>query len=383
VVLGKWPEKYVIGLTGNIGTGKSVVRRMLEHLGAYGIDADQLAHRAIAKGAPGYQKVLETFGKWVLAPDGEIDRAKLASITFSNPIAMADLEAIVHPLVTSAIDLIIKRASQKVIVVEAIKLIESGLGKNCDAIWVSYAFPELQLNRLVRQRHMSEFDARERIAAQPPQEDKIASATVIIKNISTFEETWRQVVAAWKKFVPGGMVPAPAVTIEETKSPQGTISIQRGGPGHCLEIADLYNRLSKNHEHMTEEKVMEAFGEKAFMLLTLGNKVVGIIGWQVENLISRTMDILIDPKLPAEQVIPMLMKDMEQASRDLQCEASLLFAEADLASKVDFWKGLGYERRAPETLGVLAWQEAALESMPPNSVLFFKQLRVDRVLRPI
>jgi len=134
---------------------------------------------------------------------------------------------------------------------------------------------------------------------------------------------------------------------------------------------------------MTEEKVMEAFGEKAFMLLTLGNKVVGIIGWQVENLISRTMDILIDPKLPAEQVIPMLMKDMEQASRDLQCEASLLFAEADLASKVDFWKGLGYERRAPETLGVLAWQEAALESMPPNSVLFFKQLRVDRVLRPI
>jgi len=186
---------------------------MLEHLGAYGIDADQLAHRAIAKGAPGYQKVLETFGKWVLAPDGEIDRAKLASITFSNPIAMADLEAIVHPLVTSAIDLIIKRASQKVIVVEAIKLIESGLGKNCDAIWVSYAFPELQLNRLVRQRHMSEFDARERIAAQPPQEDKIASATVIIKNISTFEETWRQVVAAWKKFIPGGMVPAPAVTI--------------------------------------------------------------------------------------------------------------------------------------------------------------------------
>ena len=380
--MGKWADKYVIGLTGNIGTGKSVVRRMLEHLGAYGIDADQLAHRAIAKGAPGYQKVLETFGKWVLAPDGEIDRAKLASITFSNPVAMADLENIIHPLVSSAIDLIIKRATQKVIVVEAIKLIESGLGKHCDAIWVSYAFPELQLARLVRQRRMTEADARERIDAQSPQEEKIASATVIIKNISTFEETWRQVVAAWKKFVPGAMVAQPPAPVE-TKAPQGTISVVRGGPGHCLEIADLYNRLSRNHEHMTEEKVMEAFGEKAFMLLTLRNKVVGIIGWQVENLISRTTDILLDPKLPAEEAIPLLMKEMETASRDLQCEASLLFADADLAAKVEFWKGLGYERRAPETLGVLAWQEAAIESMPAGSVLFFKQLRVDRVLRPI
>ncbi len=295
--MGKWADKYVIGLTGNIGTGKSVVRRMLEHLGAYGIDADQLAHRAIAKGAPGYKKVLETFGKWVLAPDGEIDRAKLASITFSNPVAMADLEAIIHPLVAGAIDLIIKRATQKVIVLEAIKLVESGLGKHCDAIWVSYAFPELQLSRLVRQRHMSEADARERIDAQSPQEEKIASATVIIKNISTFEETWRQVVAAWKKFVPGAMAAQPPTPAVETKAPQGTISVVRGGPGHCLEIAELYNRLSKNHEHMTEEKVMEAFGEKAFMLLTLRNKIIGIIGWQVENLISRTTDILIDPRL--------------------------------------------------------------------------------------
>jgi dephospho-CoA kinase len=381
--VGKWADKYVIGLTGNIGTGKSVVRRMLEHLGAYGIDADQLAHRAIAKGAPGYQKVLETFGKWVLAPDGEIDRAKLASITFSNPVAMADLEAIVHPLVSGAIDLIIKRASQKVIVVEAIKLIESGLGKHCDAIWVSYAFPELQLSRLVRQRHMSEADARERIDAQSPQEDKIASASVIIKNISTFEETWRQVVAAWKKFVPGAMAAQAPAPVVETRAPQGTISVVRGGPGHCLEIAELYNRLSKNHEHMTEEKVMEAFGEKAFMLLTLRNKIIGIIGWQVENLISRTTDILIDPRLTFEEAVPMLIKEMEIASRDLQCEASLLFADADLAAKADFWKGLGYERRAPETLGVLAWQEAAQESMPAGSVLFFKQLRVDRVLRPI
>src|SRR5574341_2224193 len=79
-----WPGKYVIGLTGNIATGKSVVRRMLEHLGAYGIDADALGHRAIAQGAPGYRPVLDTFGKWILGDDGQIDRAKLARVVFAD-----------------------------------------------------------------------------------------------------------------------------------------------------------------------------------------------------------------------------------------------------------------------------------------------------------
>ena len=76
----KWPEKYVIGLTGNIATGKSVVRKMLEHLGAYGIDADALSHRATAQGAPGYQATVDAFGKWILASEGEIDRAKFKEI---------------------------------------------------------------------------------------------------------------------------------------------------------------------------------------------------------------------------------------------------------------------------------------------------------------
>ena len=77
------PGKYVIGLTGNIATGKSVVRRMLEHLGAYTIDADALAHRVIAKGAPGYQPVLDKFGTWLLESDGQINRSKLGRLVFA------------------------------------------------------------------------------------------------------------------------------------------------------------------------------------------------------------------------------------------------------------------------------------------------------------
>ena len=111
--MSNWPGKYVIGLTGNIATGKSVVRKMLEHLGAYSIDADALSHRAIAKGAPGYQKVIVTFGKWIVAGDGEIDRAKLGRLVFNDPEALLQLEVIVHPLVEQAVDLMIKRAGQR------------------------------------------------------------------------------------------------------------------------------------------------------------------------------------------------------------------------------------------------------------------------------
>jgi dephospho-CoA kinase len=171
----RWTGKYVIGLTGNIGTGKSVVRKMLEHLGAYGIDADALGHRAIAKGAPGYQPVLQAFGSWILGADEQVDRAKLGKLVFSDPEAMSRLERIVHPLVDQAVDMLVRRAPHRVVVVEAIKLLESGLGKPCDAIWVSHAAPGLQLTRLMQNRHMSEVDARQRIQSQPPQETRALS----------------------------------------------------------------------------------------------------------------------------------------------------------------------------------------------------------------
>ncbi len=131
--MSKWPGKNVIGLTGNIATGKSVVRKMLEHLGAYSIDADALSHRAIAKGAPGYQRVIDTFGKWILDSNGEIDRNKLGKLVFNDPEALRQLEIIVHPLVEQAVDLMIKRASQRVVVVEAIKITgrEPGKGLRC------------------------------------------------------------------------------------------------------------------------------------------------------------------------------------------------------------------------------------------------------------
>jgi dephospho-CoA kinase len=377
----KWVGKYVIGLTGNIGTGKSVVRRMLEHLGAYGIDADALAHRAIAKSAPGHAPVVKTFGSWILSPDGQIDRARLAKLVFSNPDALASLEKIVHPLVRQALDFLIERSKHQVVVIEAIKLIEAGIDRDCQSLWVTYAPPELQIARLMKNRGMSADTARTRIEVQAPQSEKVAAADVVIKNTDTFSNTWRQVASAWEVLVLGGQADSAEAAPAERAA--GEISVTRGGPRHSAQIAGLINRLAHPEEPLNQDDIMAAFGEKAFLLLQVGNDLAGVMGWQVENLVSRTTGVVIDPQLSVEQALPPMITEMERASRDLQCEVSLVFVYSDLAGQIQLWRDLGYEQTNPQKLGVQAWQEAARETMPEGSTLYFKQLRQDRVMRPI
>lgn len=376
-----WPGKYVIGLTGNIATGKSVVRRMLEHLGAYTIDADALAHRVIAKGAPGYQPVLDKFGTWLLESDGQINRNKLGRVVFADPEALNQLEAIIHPYVGQAVDLLTRRATQSVIVIEAIKLLESELREKCDGIWVTDAPQEVQVERLIRKRGMTRDEALQRVNAQSDQKEKLAAAKVIINNTGSYDDLWKQITEAWKKIAPTQdtgpttqVLPKPAI---------GSFSLQRGKPRDSQKIAELMTRLSKGRRSMTAEDVMEAFGDKAFLLLQLESELVGVAGWQVENLVARTTDLYLDPKATAEKALPLIMAEVERASSDLQCEASLVFPPMELVGFDSVWKRVGYERRSPETLGVQAWTDAANESMPKGSALFFKQLRTDRVLRPI
>lgn len=377
--MSKWPGKYVVGLTGNIATGKSVVRRMLEHLGAYTIDADALSHRAISKGAPGYQPVVDTFGKWLIGKDGEIDRAKLGSLVFNDSEALSGLEDIVHPLVRQATDMLIQRASQPVVVVEAIKLLESGLRQTCDNIWVAHAPEEVQIERLVRKRGLSRDKAIERIRIQSAQSDKLAAADVIIKNTGSYEDLWKQVNTAWKQISPTG----DTLPVILKKAAAGDFSVQRGRPRDSEAIAKLITILSKGQRKVGSGDVMADFGDKAYLLLQMDGKAVGLAGWQVENLVARTTDLFLADNVDPAKALTALIKEMERASSNLQCEASLLFLENNLARLETIWSQLGYERRTPETLGVQAWQDAALEFVPANNAVYFKQLRQDRVLRPI
>jgi dephospho-CoA kinase len=351
---------------------------MLEHLGAYTIDADALSHRAIAKGAPGYQLVISEFGHWVLDKDGEIDRARLGHVVFSDPEALKRLEEIIHPLVRQAINILVGRSSQYVIVLEAIKLLEGGLSKLCDSVWVTDAPQEVQVERLVRKRGLSRQDALQRVRAQTAQSGKVSAANVIIHNTGSYESLWKQVTAAWKKIGPtADTLPV----VQKVRS--GNLEIQRGRPRDSKAIAELLNRLGNAKRRLTSEDVMAAFGEKAFMLLRMENQLVGLAGWQVENLVARITELYLDKDIDPRQGIDALVREVEKASRDLQCEAALVYPHESLASDQTTWSKLGYERRSPNALGVQAWQDAAAESMPGAASLFFKQLRQDRVLRPI
>ena len=379
--MSSWPGKFVIGLTGNIATGKSVVRKILEHLGAYGIDADALGHRAITKDAPGYQAVIKTFGKWILTNDEQIDRSKLGRLVFSNPEALATLEDIVHPLVRNAVEILANRATQKVIVVEAIKLLESELRNFCDTIWVTDTSESIRIKRLVEKRKMSYQDAIERIHAQSAQEIKLKAADIVINNNKSFEDTWKQVASAWK-------VAVPVPSTEEEPTPTSTIldgqlSVRRARPKEAQEIADFINRTSRGRRHLNRDDIMAAFGEKAFLFLLRGNTIVGLLGWQVENLVARVDDFYMKKDISPLDAMTAMTNEVEKASKELQCEAALLFLPPRLAQHQTIWQALDYRPRTIKDLGVRAWQDAALESMPAGTVLMFKQLRVDRVLRPV
>jgi dephospho-CoA kinase len=377
--LSRWPGKYVIGITGNIATGKSVVRKMLEHLGAYGIDADALAHRAMAKGAPGYPLIVKTFGQWILDQEEQIDRKKLAKVAFSDPNALEKLESIIHPLVAHAVDVLIRRANQPIIVIEAIKLLESDLAAGCDTVWVVDAPAELQIARLMHKRKMSEGAARQRIAAQSPQALKLRAAKVVIRNNGSFESTWEQVQQAWEQ------LPKPEEPLlpEPPDVKPGELFVRRGRPQDATDIARFITQVTHGKKRMTREDVMAAFGEKAFLLLILDEDIAGIAGWQVENLVTRIDELYFAQGVQIEDAIPKLMHEVENASTELQSEASLLFLPPYLAQHVGTWRSVGYRPQTVQGLGVRAWQEAALDSMPRGASLWFKQLREDRVLRPL
>ena len=386
--MSSWPGKFVIGLTGNIATGKSVVRKMLEHLGAYGIDADALGHRAIAKGAPGYQPLVDMFGKWILGADGEIDRRKLGRLAFADPEIMRQIEAIVHPLVRQAINWLVKRSPKDVIVIEAIKLLEGDLHKHCDSVWVVTAPMEQQLVRLMQKRHLSREDALMRIKAQGSAKAKVAAADVVIYNDGSFEKTWEQVQKAWRLVVPQQARASHAARVakredqpkQAEKAAQTPLTVKKAGPKQAAEIAEFLSAVSG--EEVRRADVLAAFGEKAYLLLYRGQQIAGVLGWQVENLVSRINELYLLPDIALEEAAPLLMEEMERGSKELQCEAALLFLPPATA-KHPIWGKLGYRPREAASLGMRAWQEAARESQKPGTVLLFKQLRLDRVLQPL
>jgi dephospho-CoA kinase len=189
---------YIIGLTGNVGAGKSEVMRQLRELGADSIDADRLGHEVMAPGTPEWEQILARFGRDVLQADGTVDRRALGAIVFADPGALRDLEGILHPGVRARIRARFAATERPVIVVEAIKLLEGGLYLEVDAVWVVTAARDVRIRRLIATRGLTEAEAATRVDAQAPEAEKVARADVVIENSGDLADTEAQVLAAWQ-----------------------------------------------------------------------------------------------------------------------------------------------------------------------------------------
>ena len=193
------------GLTGGIGSGKSTVAALLAARGAVVVDADRLAREAVVAGSPGHQAVVDRFGPAVVGPDGSLDRRALAAVVFDDPEALADLNAIVHPAVRSAIaDRLVELGrTDEVVVLEIPLLVESGRSYGASTVIVVDCPEEVALRRLVENRGMDEADARRRMAAQVSRADRVAAADVVIDNSGSRADLERQVEEVWRRLVGG------------------------------------------------------------------------------------------------------------------------------------------------------------------------------------
>lgn len=193
----------IIGLTGGIGSGKSTVAAMLAARGAIVIDADRVAHEVYAPGTEGFDRVVARFGREILGRDGTIDRKALGGLVFDDPAALADLNAIIHPLVRKEVARRLLEAARSrpeaTVIVEAALMTETGWTGGAGALWVVIADPEVALARLVRDRGMSEAEARLRIGAQATNTERRKNATIVIENNGTLAELETTVDRAWRQ----------------------------------------------------------------------------------------------------------------------------------------------------------------------------------------
>jgi dephospho-CoA kinase len=187
-----------VGLTGGIGSGKSEVSGRLAAMGAVVIDADRIAREVVEPGTEGLSRIVESFGPEVLRDDGSLDRAKMASIVFTDAGKLATLNGIVHPLVGARVaDLQAAAPDDAIVVYDVPLLAENGLAPMYDVVIVVDAADETRLDRLLRIRGMTETEAKARIAAQASREARLAIADLVVPNEGSLGDLEARVREVW------------------------------------------------------------------------------------------------------------------------------------------------------------------------------------------
>lgn len=190
----------VIGLTGGIACGKSTVSQYLRQKGISVVDADLVARQVVAPGTVGLRQIKDTFGWQYIMPDGSLNRTLLGKKVFADKNALAQLNAIIGPLIAAELERQLKEAGSFVVLDAALLLEEERYRSLVDLVWVVTVEPEEQLRRLLARNHYSRQQALDRIAAQMSNEQRLQYADAVIDNNGTKEQTWQQVEQLLSKF---------------------------------------------------------------------------------------------------------------------------------------------------------------------------------------
>jgi dephospho-CoA kinase len=389
-------SKYVIGLTGNIASGKSLVLRMLKELGADTLDADNLVHVLMRRGSFLYDKIVAEFGRYILDEDFEIDRGKLGNIVFCDPQALAHLESITHPTVKREAERWIAKSQAHVVAVEAIKLIESGMARDCDSVWVVVARPDVQLKRLVTKRKMTQSRAMVRIESQPPQEEKAARADVVVDNSGDVVATWKAVQRHFAAIPQVAIQPPSPVTKPAQPAPARPqpgqaqapitpekLTIRRAKRSDLPAMASLMQRATNGKIAPSESQMMENLFSKGYFVVQAGNQLLGTVGLRTENLIAGIDDFMVRSGDLWPTAGKMLLQGVEAEANQLSCEVALLFARPEAGpASMAFFEKMGYKRKSPQDL-MKMWREAAEDYHTEGSVLMVKQLLERPITKPI
>lgn len=435
---------FLIGLTGNLASGKSTVRRQLEQLGARGIDADLLAQVAIQRGTPAWFAIVREFGLNVLKFNGEVDRQKLGARVFTNPAALQRLEQITHPLVRAHILNLLRDTDASVVVVEAIKLFEAGLSELCDANWVVTCAPEIQIERVMRARQMSADHARARLDAQGSFEEKIKGANVVIDNSQDEQATLAQVKRAWDAIqtqsardktnwltppattlpdpnrlppglgkpppiisepvappapplqeivaaplaekpvaVPEPIAPPPAwakPVVEEKIAPELELRRARKSDLDALSIAFAQRDHLANPPSRTE--TLQRFGARGYRVAVAGDRVLAFVAWEAENLVAVAREVWAESEAISAHALPQLFAMVEDEAKQLQCEVLLMLVDPNAPPFV-----MEQARRSnfqPRNLQELhpVWRQVVLERIQSKDEIWVKRLREELVTQP-
>jgi dephospho-CoA kinase len=363
--------KYLIGVTGNIATGKTTVRKLLEHLGAYSFEIDMITRRALSKEGPLYTKVAQTFGSWIFDERDRIQLDRLASLFFAEPALKDRLDAMADPVIDYAVDVLVRNSRRNVIAVESRKLLDMELAAGCDSIWVVTSRQDLQIQRLITNRDLSETEARQRIMVESPQHYLVRAANAVIENSGSMAAVWELVKEKWYQLPK----PKEPVLSSRSRAQVHGLTIRLGMPHDAAEIARFITQTTLGKLRKTQTEVMRNFTEKSYVLLEAETGIVGVAGWRLDALVCCVDEFYFDKELEPDKAIPIVLQSIEDLAHEMLSEVIILIVPPYLARVTGAWLGLGYRAASAQALPMGEWQEAALHWMRRGYLVRYKRLR--------